>query len=263
MKTILFNIFYLFGFLFETLLDISFYKLFRISISGSSKGVGFVRFDQRMEAEIAIEKLNGSIPEGNTEPITVKFANSPATAKTALGPPLAPYIPLPMCRGFYQPYRSTTQPSYRYSPISTYCTPDTTSIQLHQTIPTSLPTQTTINLANVLTAQMPTSATLSNFQTTQASNLNPAISTISSYINPVWPIFVYNIGPEIDENTLWQLFGPFGAVQSVKILRDQSFKCRGFGFVTMTNYDEAVLAIEHLNGYRIGNRVLQVSFKTK
>ena len=55
----------------------------------------------------------------------------------------------------------------------------------------------------------------------------------------------------------------FEIVQSVKILRDQSFKCRGFGFVTMTNYDEAVLAIEHLNGYRIGNRVLQVSFKTK
>jgi ELAV like protein 2/3/4 len=74
---------------------------------------------------------------------------------------------------------------------------------------------------------------------------------------------VYNLGPEIDENTLWQLFGPFGAVQSVKISRDiQSFKCRGFGFVTMTNYDEAISAIKHLNGLTIGNRVLQVSFKT-
>ena len=51
-----------------------FFKIFfRISISGSSKGVGFVRFDQRMEAEIAIEKLNGSIPEGSLYLFIVYF----------------------------------------------------------------------------------------------------------------------------------------------------------------------------------------------
>lgn len=54
-----------------------------------------------------------------------------------------------------------------------------------------------------------------------------------------------------------------GAVQSVKVIKDlQTNKCKGFGFVTMTNYDEAVVAIQSLNGYTLGNRVLQVSFKT-
>ena len=78
-----------------------------------------------------------------------------------------------------------------------------------------------------------------------------------------WCIFVYNLSPETEENILWQLFGPFGAVQNVKVIRDlQSNKCKGFGFVTMTNYDEAVVAIQSLNGYCLGNRVLQVSFKT-
>lgn len=78
-----------------------------------------------------------------------------------------------------------------------------------------------------------------------------------------WCIFVYNLAPETEENVLWQLFGPFGAVQSVKVIRDlQTSKCKGFGFVTMTNYDEAVVAIQSLNGYTLGNRVLQVSFKT-
>ena len=33
------------------------------SVPGISKGVGFIRFDQRVEAERAIAKLNGSIPE--------------------------------------------------------------------------------------------------------------------------------------------------------------------------------------------------------
>lgn len=78
-----------------------------------------------------------------------------------------------------------------------------------------------------------------------------------------WCIFVYNLAPETEENVLWQLFGPFGAVQSVKVIRDlQTNKCKGFGFVTMSNYDESVGAIHSLNGYTLGNRVLQVSFKT-
>ena len=78
-----------------------------------------------------------------------------------------------------------------------------------------------------------------------------------------WVIFVYNLAPETEESVLWQLFGPFGAVQNVKVVRDpQTNKCKGFGFVTMTSYDEAIMAIQSLNGYALGNRVLQVSFKT-
>lgn len=78
-----------------------------------------------------------------------------------------------------------------------------------------------------------------------------------------WCIFVYNLSPEADESVLWQLFGPFGAVTNVKVIRDfTTNKCKGFGFVTMTNYDEAAMAIASLNGYRLGERVLQVSFKT-
>ncbi len=75
-----------------------------------------------------------------------------------------------------------------------------------------------------------------------------------------WCIFVYNLSPEADESVLWQLFGPFGAVTNVKVIRDfTTNKCKGFGFVTMTNYDEAAMAIASLNGYRLGDRVLQVS----
>jgi len=78
-----------------------------------------------------------------------------------------------------------------------------------------------------------------------------------------WCIFVYNLAPEAQENTLWELFGPFGAVFNVKIIRDfNTQKCKGFGFVTMTSYEEAVRAISFLNGVMIANRQLQVSLKT-
>ena len=79
-----------------------------------------------------------------------------------------------------------------------------------------------------------------------------------------WCIFVYNLAPDADESILWQMFGPFGAVTNVKVIRDFSTnKCKGFGFVSMTNYDEAAVAIASLNGYRLGDRVLQVSFKNQ
>ena len=51
----------------------------------------------------------------------------------------------------------------------------------------------------------------------------------------------------------------FSLLQNVKVIRDlQTNKCKGFGFVTMTNYDECLVAIQSLNGYTLGNRVLQV-----
>jgi ELAV like protein 2/3/4 len=54
--------------------------------------VGFIRFDTRGEAERAIEKLNGTVPQGATEPITVKFANNPSNSTKGLAP-LAAYLP--------------------------------------------------------------------------------------------------------------------------------------------------------------------------
>ena len=54
---------------------------------GVSKGVGFVRYDKRHEAESAIKHLNGTIPEGSSEPVTVKFANAPTAAPVKAGAP--------------------------------------------------------------------------------------------------------------------------------------------------------------------------------
>lgn len=75
-------------------------------------------------------------------------------------------------------------------------------------------------------------------------------------------LFVYNLGHDSDDRDLWQLFGPFGAVQKVNIVYDAEKKPRGYGFVTMTNFDEAANAITHLNGFVYKERQLQVSLKT-
>jgi len=201
------------------------------SVPGLSKGVGFIRFDQRIEAERAIQKLNGTIPEGATEPITVKFANNPSNNAKAI-PPLAAYLAPQAAR---RALGAALHPASRFSPYG-------------------LPTGLDLGL-NLKEGYSPLAGDL----LAGGSLLSGMAATNGSG----WCIFVYNLAPETEENILWQLFGPFGAVQNVKVIRDlQTNKCKGFGFVTMTNYEEALVAIQSLNGYTLGNRVLQVSFKT-
>lgn len=77
-----------------------------------------------------------------------------------------------------------------------------------------------------------------------------------------YTLYVYNIGFNATDRTLWQLFSPFGTVQKVNIMLDhEKNQCKGFGFVTMTNYQEALNAINCLDRYFFNGRVLQVRFK--
>ncbi|XP_063853960.1 ELAV-like protein 1 isoform X10 [Scylla paramamosain] len=221
------------------------------NITGLSKGVGFIRFDQRIEAERAIQKLNGTVPDGAAEPITVKFANNPSNNNKAV-PPLAAYLS-PLTRRYGGPIHHPAG-RFRYIPLS----PLTRHSLVFPQVKTvdSLPDQ-----PSELSQDMKTKLAYSpgSGDNLLGNSLLPG----SALNGSGWCIFVYNLAPETEENILWQLFGPFGAVQNVKVIRDlQTNKCKGFGFVTMTNYDEAVVAIQSLNGYTLGNRVLQVSFKT-
>ncbi|XP_029905377.1 ELAV-like protein 1b isoform X2 [Myripristis murdjan] len=177
--------------------------------SGLSRGVAFIRFDKRSEAEDAIKYLNGHKPPGSAEPITVKFAANPNQAKNSQ---LLSQLYHSQSRRFGGPVHHQAQ-RFRFSPMAV----------------------------------------------DHMGGMGGAPGNSSAG----WCIFIYNLGQDADEGFLWQMFGPFGAVANVKVIRDfNTNKCKGFGFVTMTNYEEAAMAITSLNGYRLGDKVLQVSFKT-
>ncbi|XP_046871674.1 ELAV-like protein 1a isoform X1 [Hypomesus transpacificus] len=178
---------------------------------GLSRGVAFIRFDKRAEAEDAIKDLNGQKPPGASEAITVKFAASPNQAKNTQ---LISQLYHNQSRRFGGPVHHQAQ-RFRFSPMSVD------------------------HMSGMSGVSVPSSASSG------------------------WCIFIYNLGQDADEGILWQMFGPFGAVTNVKVIRDfNTNKCKGFGFVTMTNYEEAAMAIASLNGYRLGDKILQVSFKT-
>lgn len=81
-----------------------------------SKGVGFIRFDQRIEAERAIQELNGTVPKGSTESITVKFANNPSSNKAV--PALAAYLTPQGARRFAAGPIHHPTGRFRYIPLS-------------------------------------------------------------------------------------------------------------------------------------------------
>ncbi|GFW37288.1 ELAV-like protein 1 [Trichonephila clavipes] len=199
-------------------------RLLKDATGGRNKGVGFVLYDQRNQAEDAIKKLNGQILEGGTEPLMIKYAEDNAKKVRApmSNPITTPYVDPFGVGGRFGgggPVRHSIQGRFRYNPMT--------------------------NMGG-----------MNSYGYSAASGLN--VASDSGHI-----LFVYNIGPDTDEKTVWQLFARYGTVQKVNVIREGGTGAgKGYGFVTMPNYDEAVLAIESLNGIAFFGKPLQVSFKS-
>jgi RNA recognition motif-containing protein len=62
-------------------------------------------------------------------------------------------------------------------------------------------------------------------------------------------IFITGLPLEVGEDELTAVFGDFGPVKSLRIIKDRDTGVsRGFGFVEMPNDDEAREAIKRMNG---------------
>jgi len=73
-------------------------------------------------------------------------------------------------------------------------------------------------------------------------------------------IFVGSLSFKTTEEELQKEFEVFGEVGSVKIIVDhETFKSRGFAFITMPNQDQATAAIAALNGKELNGFALKVN----
>src|SRR3984957_1685601 len=73
-------------------------------------------------------------------------------------------------------------------------------------------------------------------------------------------LYVGNLSYGVDSSELEQLFAAHGQVTSAQIINDrETGRSKGFGFVEMSNDNEAQAAIEALNGQQHNGRALTVN----
>jgi len=73
-------------------------------------------------------------------------------------------------------------------------------------------------------------------------------------------IFVGNLSFETTDEDLRAEFAAFGELTSVNVLKDKfTNKSRGFAFVEMPNKEEAMKAVEALNGKSINGRTINAA----
>ena len=77
-------------------------------------------------------------------------------------------------------------------------------------------------------------------------------------------IFVGNLGDNVDEKMLRDVFSAFGIVISTKMMRDvETGSSKKFGFVSYDNFDSSDLAIARMHGQYLDGRAIEVSYAYK
>ena len=72
-------------------------------------------------------------------------------------------------------------------------------------------------------------------------------------------IFIKNLDPLIDSNSLMETFSNFGKIMSCKVAVDEAGNSRGFGYVLFEDLQSANQAIEKMNGILMNDRPVSVS----
>jgi len=226
--------------------------------TGASRGVGFVLFSVRDQAEMAVEALNNVTPPGFPAPLVVQFAedtnkkyNKGAGNAAPAGNPIQPAGAQSMFGGYpFAGYPAGFGDGYgMMTPASNFAGPVRNQMQKQRYNPMSKPGR-----GRGRGGGGRGGGGSGSFQAAGGGGAGNKGGHI---------IFAYNIGPNTNESQLWELFAAYGTVLKSDVIRDPNTNAgRGYGFVTMPNYEEAQLAIQSLNGYTYSTKPLQVSFKS-
>jgi polyadenylate-binding protein len=72
-------------------------------------------------------------------------------------------------------------------------------------------------------------------------------------------LYIKNLNEAIDDEKLREEFQTFGTITSVKVMRDENGKSKGFGFVSFSSPEEATKATAEMNGTMLMEKPLYVA----
>ena len=71
-------------------------------------------------------------------------------------------------------------------------------------------------------------------------------------------LYVKNFGDDFEEEQMKDLFAPFGTISSLVVMKDETGRSKGFGFVSYESHESAARAVDELNGKTFGDREIYV-----
>lgn len=78
---------------------------------------------------------------------------------------------------------------------------------------------------------------------------------------PTETLFLGNISFNLTQDDVYEAFGPYGTVSSVRIPTDrETGAVKGFGYVSFATVDEAKAALEAMQGAYIQNRAIRIDY---
>jgi len=247
------------------------------NLEGQSRCRAYVRYNLKTEAEDAITALHG-VNVGGADDLVVRFADPPVVRAT---PEL---ISKKNTRTAAQPYPSParTPRDLPYSTLPHVREAGRDPYMEHQVPPSRAIVRPAPNRPprSKLLPHMPNDpavrekghpAAWGSWGEFASPAVNPEMSMSTGVVaeshkssydpEKGWCVFVFNLPPTATNETLYQLFSKFGAINSVKPVVDKNEKCKGYGFVHMVNYEDACRSIQSLEGTPMHGKALQVRFK--
>ncbi|XP_037539873.1 embryonic polyadenylate-binding protein [Nematolebias whitei] len=71
-------------------------------------------------------------------------------------------------------------------------------------------------------------------------------------------VYIKNFGEDLSDEKLKELFSAFGRTLSVRVMKDEKGRSRGFGFVNFAHHEDAQKAVEEMNGKEINGKTIYV-----
>lgn len=218
----------------------------------TSRGVGFVRYSLKSEAQNAIDSMSGKTLHNAQNVLTVKLAIPPASKQQLTGVHNSAISSSSLA--------AIGRGNLRFNPLA-----PSNQLALSQVAhlppPNAMPLGMETSSTAALTGLLSGGIHGSNTSGLSSMIANPAQVNLNSQ---VFSLYVYGLQPTHTELTLYELFAPFGGILNVKLIRDltkDDKPCKGFGFVNFRKYDEALTAVTTLNSCPFEGKNLQVSFK--
>ena len=221
---------------------------------GTRGAGGLVRMSTVSEASQAIAGLNGRIPQGGSDMLFVRYADTPEEKARRKAKKNGHHS---------QPHHPHHHPYARYV---SYTTPPPQGLQIAQQQP--------VYAVESGGPYPGTGWTLDPAAAAAAYSVTPAPATYTSVYTPrpgnysspppqPCSIYIKNLPPTADKLFLYEKFARFGAITSVKPMPDEATgACKGIGFVNYTDASAARMAVDHMNGALLGDKVLHVSLQS-